>query len=414
MKKFIPYTLALFIGTLIFSSLIFSSAQTTGGDNKEDLQNKKEKLQKEINELNQQLEITKKSKNSSLSQLTILQKQIASRQSLINNYNGQISQLAKSIDATNSRIDSLNNSLAALKKDYSQMVYYAYKHRSEYSELLFLFSAQSFNEALMRLKYLKCYTAYRQSQVRQIGDTKTSLTNQMKLLLSQKSDRVRAANEQVSQAGILKTQQYQQNVLVYNLSKQEKKIKADINTKTAAANKLNAQIAAIIKKEMDALAKKSGAPKGSSGAAALPTEVKELSASFLTNYGKLPWPVSSGFISESFGKHQHPVLKYVTTNNFGIDISTSKGAAVKSVFKGNVVSVIYSPVFRKGVIVNHGEYYSVYTMLENVNVKAGDAISTQQTIGTVYTDTDKGTTIVHLEIWKGSEKTNPELWLQGH
>jgi murein DD-endopeptidase MepM/ murein hydrolase activator NlpD len=127
--------------------------------------------------------------------------------------------------------------------------------------------------------------------------------------------------------------------------------------------------------------------------------------------GKLPWPVEKGSIWETFGTHDHPVLKNVTTKNNGIDIKTSPGANVRALFKGTVVSVLTNPVYHRAVLIRHGEYFTVYSNLESVSVKAGDEILTKEIIGKAYTDKENDITTVHIEIWKGTVFQNPELWL---
>ncbi len=158
-------------------------------------------------------------------------------------------------------------------------------------------------------------------------------------------------------------------------------------------------------------AKKAAIAKGekpSVGLALTPDE-KQLSKDFINNLGKLPWPVTKGFIVSKFGKHEHESLKNVYTNNNGIDIKTEAGTDVRAVFSGTVVNSFYLPATQNSVIVKHGEYFSVYSNLKSVSVKAGEKIATKQSIGLAYTQDDL--TKVHLEIWKGMEKTNPELWL---
>jgi murein DD-endopeptidase MepM/ murein hydrolase activator NlpD len=136
-----------------------------------------------------------------------------------------------------------------------------------------------------------------------------------------------------------------------------------------------------------------------------------ISKNFEGNKGKLPWPVERGTIVERFGKHAHPVLKDVIVENNGIDISTTDGATVRCLFDGEVVNVIFNPSFQKGVIIKHGEYYTVYTHLSSVSVSAGDKVSTKQKIGNAWEDPDEGTTEVHLEIWKGTVILDPGLWI---
>ena len=143
----------------------------------------------------------------------------------------------------------------------------------------------------------------------------------------------------------------------------------------------------------------------------LTPEMQLISKNFEGNKGKLPWPVERGTITERFGKHAHPVLRDVIIENNGIDIATAEGSAVRAVFDGEVVNIIFNPAFQKGVIIKHGEYYSVYTNIAEVTVKAGDKITTKQKIGTAWEDPEEGKTEVHLEIWKNTVILDPALWI---
>jgi len=140
-------------------------------------------------------------------------------------------------------------------------------------------------------------------------------------------------------------------------------------------------------------------------------EARALSNKFESNRGKLPWPVNKGYISKRFGKSKHPYLKYIETNNNGIDIATKKNAAVMAIFNGEVANVLFNPGFQAAVIVKHGKYFTVYGNIKEAIVKTGDKVATGQKIGVVYTDETQNKTEVHLEIWNGSKKMNPSYWV---
>ena len=229
------------------------------------------------------------------------------------------------------------------------------------------------------------------------------------------------------------------------LSTQEKDLKKQIDKKKKDAvslkNKIQAIIAEEIKKEKQRAAEeaakkeaeakkaaeKANTTTGTTTTPQTPVQTKEkpaeqinlgltpemqlISKNFSGNKGKLPWPVERGTITERFGTHPHPVLKDVMVENNGIDIATADGSLVRSIFDGEVVNVIFNPSFQKGVIIKHGEYYSVYTNLSDVTVKAGDKVTTKQKIGTAWEDPEEGKTEVHLEIWKGTVILDPALWI---
>jgi murein DD-endopeptidase MepM/ murein hydrolase activator NlpD len=181
--------------------------------------------------------------------------------------------------------------------------------------------------------------------------------------------------------------------------------------KKEEAAKLNAQIQAIIAKEIAAQSKAAkDASTPDKPNLALTPEVQKLSASFVSNKGRLPWPVERGVISKYFGSYRHPELDILMENN-GIDIRTDSYSSVRSVFDGKVVGVVFNPIYKNAVIVSHGEYFTVYSKLETVNVKKGDEIKAKQIIGVVFTDNETRDSEVHFEVWKGSSKLNPTDWI---
>jgi len=277
-----------------------------------------------------------------------------------------------------------------------------------------LFSAESFNDAWVRLSYMKRYNAYRHMQAAQIKTKRTVLQTIMDDLKVQRAGKKTLMAEQEEQKKKLTAEKVEKDKIVKGLSKQEKSIKTSIDKKKKEQDELKKKIADLIKKEIEAEKKKNTTTTGGTTTTLENTpEFKALSASFVANMGKLPWPVEKGYIIETFGTHKHPDLKNVTTKNNGVDIKTQEGAAVRAVFKGTVVSILSNPGYHKAVLVKHGEYYTVYSNLASVSVKQNQQIDTKQTIGTAYTDPAFGGAIVHLEVWKGTALLNPESWISG-
>ncbi len=408
MNKYLLYTVLFFL--LSVSAL----AQT-----KDELEAKKNQLLQEISSMQKQLNQTQKNKSLSINQVALLKKQIATREDLIAAYNNQLDRISSEIGQNKNKYAQLVSQINRLKADYAQMVVYTYKHRSSYNTLLFIFSATSFNDALERLKYYKRYSAYRQAQAWEIITMQGTIKGQITVLNSLSDSKKKMLTEQQQQEQTLDVQKKQQDQLVNKFQKQEKQIKADLAIKKTAANKLNKQIEDIIRKEIAANSVKN-TPKNtttvsnpsskSKPVVSLTPEALALSNSFAENKGKLPWPVVQGTINESFGTHPHPILKDVTTNNNGIDILTTPGASVRALFHGTVVSVISNSFYHHAVLISHGQYYTLYADLDEVDVKAGDEVSTKQTIGKAFTDPNNGT-IVHLEIWDLMNKMDPEQWL---
>jgi murein hydrolase activator len=406
----------LFILLLFLSSHL--SAQT-----KRELEKKKAQLEKEIETTNKQLNQTKRNKASTLNQVAMLNKKISARLELIRTINQQISTVDNEIGSVNKSVDSLEQRMNNLKKYYADMLYYAYKNQSAYSRLTFIFSAGDFNQAYKRMKYMQQLSQYRLHQRDLIMQTQNNLSGKKKELESVKTDKVHLLVGQQKEKKHLDKEKKEQVVMVSNLTKAEKKLKAKLQEKQLAAKKLDRMIENVIRKEIaaaTAAAKKKESSTLSADAkktnvhtssvlARTPESIK-LSNDFENNRGKLPWPVEQGNISSSYGRHAHPVWKEVVVNNSGIDIASSKDAKVRAIFNGRVTKVLLI-VNKYAVIIQHGEYFTVYSNLKEVSIKADDFVTTKQVIGKVQTDEDDGKSEVHLEVWKGSNKMNPAQWI---
>lgn len=408
-KYFIKQVFLLFF---LFGGIhLNSSAQS-----KSSLQNKKKKLQQEIRYTNKLLEETEKTKRTSLSQLQQLNKKISSRQILIQTIEQEIELLNDSIKFQVLTVDSLEANLTELKTEYAEMIRKAYRNRSDYNKLMFLFSANNFNQAYKRLKYFQQYARFRQDQAERIKSEQLEIDKQIKLL-----EAIRKSNE-----GLLKAELNERNVLASEKSKKEnvvsslkgkqKELKSQLDKKRRDQKKVNAAIERIIAEEIrkarEAAAKKGKSEKGFP----MTPEARELSNSFTTNKGKLPWPVTEGVIVSKFGNNAHPTLANVTVQNNGIDISTRKGNIGRSSFNGTVSNVIIIPGQGKVVLVSHGEYFTLYSYFKEVFVSSGDKLTTKQDIGVLMNESGENTSIMHFEIWKaqGSGKAiklNPASWI---
>ena len=392
---------------------------------KKELEKKKDQIQKDIDYTNQLLNLTKKSKTSSLSHLVTLNKKISYRNDLIKTINTELHVVDKEIGSVATNIDSLNNRLDRLKLQYTQMLYYTYKNQNSYSRLMFLFSSEGFNQAFKRLIYLRQLSDYRLRQRDLIVELQDSLNGKKNKLQVIRIDKKGLLASEHKQRKELDNEKKEQVTVLNKLTSKEKKLRSEIKEKQRKQQQLSSKIEDIIKKEIEsarASAKKKNASTmtaskstkklESTNASVLlntPATIK-LSSDFENNKGQLPWPVEKGIISSSFGKHAHPVWHDVTINNNGIDINSSKGAKARAIFEGKVIYVIQ--VYDKfAVLVQHGEYFTLYSNLEKVFVKTEDKVITKQPIGIVQTNDEEGKTEIHLEIWRGSNKMDPEAWI---
>jgi septal ring factor EnvC (AmiA/AmiB activator) len=399
---------------------------------KNDLEQKKKKLLKEISETNQLIEETKKNKKLSISQLKLLNKRIEDRKKLITVMQTEVNNLNTTIYSNERKISELSSDLDRLKESYARMVKLAYMNKNQQSTLMLIFSSKDFQQAYKRLYYLKSYGVYRRSQAELIKESQTELNNKSTVLKQDLSTKkVLLGNEVVQKIELSKEKVEQEQVLT-SLQKKEKTLKKELEKKVLASKKLDKEIQRIIEREIEkerllALAKsktekrpvvekpaKSGVIEPKTVPIAelkITPETKLLSGKFESNKGILPWPVDKGLITESFGVHPHPVLKNITTYNNGIDITTTENANVKAIYDGEVSGVISIPGANMAVIIKHGEYLTVYSNLSNVNVTKGQTIKAKTVLGNAAKESSEGKTEAHLEIWKGRTKLNPAEWI---
>jgi len=387
--------------------LMFLSVESFAQTKVSTLKKRKEQNEKDIAYTNTLLKNTVKNKKVSLGRLSLLNQRINARQELIKSIGIEISHIGTEIAEINSEIDDLEEELDKLKKQYAKVIVYAYKQKNSYEKLMFLLSSKDFNQAYKRYKYLQQFSEYSRKQGVTIGKKRKDLDAkaielkkvkvEKEILLSQKTDEnITLTNEKGEQAA-----------LVQKLKKREKQLREDLRKQKRYTQKLEKEIQRIIAKQAK-LATKS---KSGSGKYGLTPEEKVLSANFGSNKGKLPWPTKTGFISEKFGEHPHPVLKHVRVRNDGINITTDEKSDCRTIFKGEVTHILSMPGLNNVIIIRHGEYFSVYSNLATVNVKKGDIVGSKEKIGVVYTDNTQSTTVLKFQLWKGSTKLNPALWL---
>lgn len=402
------------------------SAQKTKGKSKAQLEKEIKALQNEIATANQLLKKTKKDREMTLNEVAILDKKIKQREQLVQAYNEQIALLDEEINRGQSRIKSLNSDLTNLRKEYAKMIVFAYRNRSHYDKLVFLFSADDFNQAFRRLRYIKQFSAARKTKMEQIAATEQRISGEVEASQRAREEQAALLRDTKVQQEALQQEKQELNAQVARLRQQEGSIQQDIRTKQQQAQRLQKAIDDIIAEEIRRANEEaerrrreaenrgttppSTTPSSSGGMALTPAE-KTLSSNFVGNKGKLPWPVERGVISSSYGKHTSVVSDRVTVTNNGIDIATTEGAHARAVFDGVVTSVTKLTGTNLVVIIRHGEYFTVYSNLESVSVKAGDHVKTKQDIGVVHTSRTENKTELHFELLKAMQRQNPASWL---
>ena len=382
---------------------------------RKELEEQRKKIKNEIEEVNKLLSQTDKKEKNALEEIKDINQKIAIRTRYINSINKEAQALSKEISTNEKSIKKLDKNLTALKKDYADMIFKSYKSKSQQSRTMFLLSSQNFYQAYKRLQYMKQYTSFRKKQgeeivsetfkIKQLNDS-LSLKKKAKdtLILSEKKQKQQIESDKKSK-----------QVLITQINKNQKKYKRTLQAKIKAEKRISDRIDKIIREAIarsraEAARKKKNTTTKTKEFSLSP-EAKKLATRFESNKGRLPWPVSNGYISRRYGKQKHPVFPGIQINSSGLHFTSQRGTKAESVFNGKVTEIILNEGGKKTVVVRHGNYFSAYNNLENVYVKKGDSVSTGQILGQVFTDKiTKKTTLVFI-LYKNTQKLNPSSWI---
>lgn len=402
---------------LLLLSVAFATAQT-----RQQLEQKKKKLNQEMQTTSRLINETKKSRKGTENQLVLTRQSIRQGQEYIELLNTEINVLNHDIDSIQySRNQNLLR-LEQLRAEYAINVRLLYRqsHRNAFSMLLYIISADDFTQGFRRFRYLQKLSSRRRAKAQEISDLTDSLTTQQNLLTNTRTQKEVSMDERENQQRILEQRQREQNKQLNSLKKKEKELTAKQKNQRAQIDKLDKKIQEAINAEIarqQAAAKKTNqgnSNKGSSGSASyeLSKEEKLIAGNFAANKGRLPRPVERGNITGHFGVQPHPYLEKVTINNKGIYIQSPSGTEARAVFEGVVTKVFSISGSNQSVIIRHGNYSTVYSNLSSVYVKAGDKVTARQKIGKIFTDTENGNkTELYFLMYKDRDILNPESWL---
>lgn len=392
--------------------IVYCNSLISQNSDLEQLKKEKQKLQQEINYTNELLKQTKKTTQTSLNHLVILNRQIERRKQLIQTIEAEITSTENQIEQKKNDINSLNKTLEELRIEYAKMVNAAYKNRSFYNQLSFIFSSNDFNQAYRRLRYIRQFNTNLKKQSELIQETQNKIEHKITELNNYKVEKGKDKNENEVENIMLLTEKKQQGKTIKELQKKQNQLQSTLREKERAAARLQKEIQAIIAKEISESSSRKEVVKNKNPEKfSLTPEEQKLSNTFSGNRGKLPWPTIKGIVASAFGEHEHPVLKGIKTKNNGIDISTESGSEARAIYDGKVTAVISVPGAEKAVIIRHGDFLSVYANLQQTYVNKGDKISTKQKVGKVATDQSDSKTELHFELWQGKTLLNPMDWL---
>ena len=368
------------IVVLVLCALFLAPAY---GESVKDLQKKQKKLQEEIEQTNKMLKQTKKDESATMNKLQLIGQNIKTQKKLINTLDNEITALNREMRHLNATRDSLQKVLEGYKNDYAEMVRQSHYARMQQSPLLFLLSSDSFQQLARRARYLQEFARYRQEQVKRIENTQAEIDTQNELLKANKNDKQTAlSNKKKEQENHLKRDERKQKTMLNQLKTKEKDLTKQIQQKQKKVNELNKKIDDIVRQQAEKASKTT-----------LTKEQQLIAGGFEANKGRLPWPVEKGMISGHFGKQQHPVYAQVIMDNKGIYLQT-------------MVNGTYA------VIIQHGNYRTVYSNLSKLSVKQGDKVETKQALGTIFTDPEQDRkTELYFQVYKDRDILNPELWI---
>ncbi len=420
-----------FLFVFVFIGAGFIYAQ----DDKAQMEKERQEIQQELADLQKNYDQIKGQRSATLGQLSVLKRKIQVQERYLNNINREIRYLNDDIYYSTLEIIKMRKQLDTLKAQYSRSVVYAYKNRSNYDFLNFIFSATNFNDALKRIAYLKSYRSYREQQVNSIIETQQQIEKRKQLQIGQMNEKKMAIQNQAKQVQVLQGQKKEKDEAVNELRSQEKELKKQIASKQKRDRDLKSAILAIVRREAkkaeeEAKAKaktKENVTTTDVGAANTNTrtatpaarpnsyldlnaEDKKLNADFFRNKGILPWPVDQGVPTIHFGPYAVEGTK-LKGDNPGVTISTPMGTSVKSVFEGQVAGV-YNLGDGMAVTIRHGKYFTTYSNLSSVNVSKGATVATGQVIGKAGQSDDGNGGQIDFILMIESKNVNPEPWLR--
>lgn len=363
-----------------------------------ELQRQQQELQQQLEETAKMLKQTKKSETATENKLNLLNNDIKTRKKLIRNIQGEINALNGEMGTLRQKRSDLQKELEACKEDYARLIRETHYADMQQSPLLFLLSAENFQQLVRRAQYMQQFAAYRKEQVRKIEALQTEIDIQNTLLEDRKNDRSTALKSQKREQDKLTRDERKQKDMLKSLKQKEKNLLAQQKEQQKKVDALNKQIEEMIAKQVRTTT-------------TLTKEQQLIAGGFEANQGRLPWPVEKGFISGYFGKHKHPVHEHVTVNNKGIYLQTVSGANARAIYEGEVTSCAQING-NYAVIVQHGNYRTVYSPLKKIYVKQGDKLTAKQAIGEIVTDTSADNkTELYFQIYKDRTILNPGLWL---
>jgi septal ring factor EnvC (AmiA/AmiB activator) len=379
-----------------------SLALSVQGQNVKTQEEKRARLEREIEILDRQLSENASKSSSMLSNLTLIRKKVSNRKALVAESERQVRQYSDKIYLKQRTINRMQARIDTLSQHYTKLVLSAYKNRDARLWYMYMLASDNLGQAFRRMYYFKNLSSQMNQEARRIKEAKLELEKEREELQALKKEAESVKVVRAAELKKLQGEEKQSNKIVKQLQSNRKKYQAQLASKKKEVDALNREIERMVSSAM-----KGGSSKGSSAK----TEYdKKLAAEFSRNKGNLPWP-ADGPVVDRFGQKYHPVYKNLKLPpNNGVDIALSKGTKVRAVFDGVVKQIVVMPGYNKCILVQHGNYFTFYCKLGSTSVKAGDKIKTGDLLGTV--DMINGQVLLHFQVWQGNKPQNPEHWLR--
>ena len=390
--------------TRILLFLLLLTATDIISQSKQDLEKQKKEIQNEIKVIELKLSNSSKKKGLIISNAEDLNYKIKLQQSLISNINNQLNLILNEIDSNEIQLSNLKNRELTLKEELSKMLLIGYKKKSNLNKLMFIFSSSSFQQAYKRVQYFKQYINFQNKTLLKIKSTRSEIENVILILDSQKTNKQLLINENENIKIELSNEYNNLNKLIVEVNKDQKKYKNEIKQKQKLSKDIDKKIEKLIR---EALAKS----KRKDGGFKLSEEAQLISKNFNANKGRLPSPVIRGNIVLGFGKQPHPIVKTATIQSNGVRIRTSSDVEARTIFDGEVYSIIISKNNSRTVLIQHGNFFTVYKNLSQIYVSKGDKLKTKEAIGKIATDPLNGQTILSFSIFYNGVPQNPRTWI---
>ena len=391
-----PTRILLFFLLLIVTDLRSQSKQA--------LEKQKKEIQNEIKVIELKLSNSSKKKGLIISNAEDLNYKIKLQQNLISNINNQLNLILNEIDANEIQLTNLKNKEVSLKEELAKMLLTGYKKKSNLNKLMFIFSSSSFQQAYKRIQYFKQYVNFQNKTLLKIKSTSSEIENVILVLDSQKTNKQLLINENENIKRELSIQYDDLNKLIAEVNKDQKKYKNEIKQKQKLSKDIDKKIEKLIR---EALANS----KRNDGGFKLSEEAQLISKNFNANKGRLPSPVIRGNVVLGFGKQPHPIVKTATIQSNGVRIRTSSDVEARTIFDGEVYSIIISKNNSRTVLIQHGNFFTVYKNLSQIYVSKGDKLKTKEVIGKIATDPLNGQTILSFSIFYNGVPQNPRTWI---